>query len=42
MTGEDEINYMKDQADAIKGHLEEIESRMHDLEAEKEPTDTSC
>ena len=31
----DELNYMKDQAEAIKGHLEEIESRMRDLEAEK-------
>jgi len=35
MTREDELNYMKDQAEAIKGQLEEIESRMHDLEAEK-------
>ena len=35
MTREDELNYMKDQAEAIKGQLEEIESRMRDLEAEK-------
>ena len=35
LSREDELNYMKDQAEAIKGHLEEIESRMRDLEAEK-------
>ncbi len=35
MTREDELNYMKDQAEIIKGQLEEIESRMRDLEAEK-------
>jgi len=35
MTREEELNYMKEQAEAIKGHLEKIESRMHDLEAEK-------
>lgn len=35
MTREEELNYMKDQAEAIKGQLEKIESRMHDLEAEK-------
>jgi hypothetical protein len=35
MTREDELNYMKDQAEAIKEQLEEIESRMRDLEAEK-------
>ena len=34
MTEEEELNYLKDQAEAIKGQLEEIESRMHDLEAE--------
>ncbi len=34
MTPEDELNYMKDQAQAIKGQLEEIESRMRDLEAD--------
>lgn len=35
MTREQELDYMKDQAEAIKGQLEEIESRMHDLETEK-------
>ena len=35
MTREEELNYMKDQAEAIKGQLGEIESRMHDLEADK-------
>ena len=34
-TREEELSYMKDQAEAIKGQLEEIEFRMHDLEAEK-------
>jgi hypothetical protein len=35
MTREDEINYMKDQAKAVKGQLEEIESRIRDLETGK-------
>jgi hypothetical protein len=35
MTREEELNYMKDQAEAIKRQLEEIESRIRDLEAEK-------
>jgi len=35
MTREEELNYMKDRAEAIKGQMEEIESRMRDLEAEK-------
>jgi hypothetical protein len=35
MSREDELNYMKDQAEAIKVQLGEIESRMRDLEAEK-------
>ena len=35
MTREEELNYMKDQAEAIKGQLDEIESRMHDLETDK-------
>ena len=35
MTKDDELSYLKDQAEAIKGQLGEIESRMHDLEAEK-------
>ena len=35
MTKEEELNYLKNQAEAIKEHLEEIESRMHDMEAEE-------
>jgi len=35
VTKEEELNYLKDQAEAIKGQLKEIDSRMHDLEAEK-------
>ena len=35
MTREEELGYLNDQAEAIKGQLEEIESRMHGLEAEK-------
>jgi hypothetical protein len=35
ITREEELNYMKDQAEAIKRQLEEIESRMRDLEAGK-------
>jgi hypothetical protein len=35
MSREAKLNYMKDQAEAIKGQLEEIESRMRDLETEK-------
>ena len=35
MTREEELNYMKDQAEAIKGQLEEIESRMQDLGTDK-------
>jgi len=35
MTREEELNCLKDQAVAIKGQLEEIESRMRDLEAEE-------
>jgi hypothetical protein len=35
MTREEEINYLKDQAEAIRGQLEEIESRMRTLEAEE-------
>ena len=35
MTREEELNYLKDQAGAIKGQLEEIESRMRDLEVDK-------
>ena len=36
MSKDEELNFLKNQAEAIKGQLEEIESRMHDLEAEKE------
>ena len=35
MTKEEELNYLKDQAEAIKEQLEEIESRMRDLEGEQ-------
>jgi hypothetical protein len=35
MSREGELNYMKDRAEAINGQLEEIESRMRDLETEK-------
>jgi len=35
MTKEEELGYMKDQAEAIKSRLEEIESRMSDLETEE-------
>ena len=35
MTREEELNYMKDQAEAIKSQLEEIESKMRDLESEQ-------
>jgi len=33
-TGEDELDYLKSQAEAIKGQLEQIETRMRQLEAE--------
>ena len=32
MSREEELGYLKDQAEAIKGELEQIESRMRDLE----------
>jgi hypothetical protein len=35
MTKEEELNYMKDRAEAIKKELGDIESRMRDLETEK-------
>jgi hypothetical protein len=35
MTREEELGYLKDQAEAIKGQLGEIESKMRDLEAEE-------
>ena len=34
MTREQELDFMKSQAEAIKGQLEQIESRMRDLETE--------
>jgi hypothetical protein len=34
-TKEQELSYLQNQAEAIKGQLGEIESRMHDLETEK-------
>lgn len=35
MSREEELNYMKEQADTVKGQLEQIESRIRDLEADK-------
>jgi len=35
MTRDEELNYLKDQAEAIKGQLEGIDSRMRDLEPEE-------
>jgi len=35
MSREEELNYLKDQAEGIKSQLEEIESRMRDLESEE-------
>ena len=35
MTKKEELSYLKDQAEAIKERLGEIDSRMHDLEAEE-------
>jgi len=34
-TPEQELDFLKDQAEAIKGQLEQIESRMRDLEGEE-------
>jgi len=34
-TGEVELDYLKNQAEAVKGQLEQIETRMHELEDEK-------
>jgi hypothetical protein len=33
MSRDEELNYMKDQAEVIKGQLEEIDSRIRDLES---------
>ena len=35
MTKEEELSYLKDQAEAVKRQLEQIDSRMHELEAKK-------
>ena len=35
MTREQELDFFKSQAEAIKGQLEQIESRMRDLETEE-------
>lgn len=35
MTKEQEFDFLKNQADAIKGQLEQIEARVHDLESEE-------
>ena len=35
MSREEELNYLKDQAEAIKGQLEQIETKVRDLESEK-------
>ncbi len=35
MTKEEELNFLKDEAEAIKGQLEQIDARMHELENEK-------
>jgi hypothetical protein len=35
MTREEELSYLKEQAEAIKRQLEQIESRMRDLEAKE-------
>jgi len=32
MSKEEELSYLKNQAEAVKSQLDEIESRMHDLE----------
>jgi prefoldin subunit 5 len=35
MTREEELDYLKSQAEAIKGQLEHIETRMRDLESQQ-------
>jgi hypothetical protein len=34
MSKEEELSYLKEQAEAVKGELEQIESRVRDLESE--------
>ncbi|HEY79240.1 MAG TPA: DUF5320 domain-containing protein [Dehalococcoidia bacterium] len=36
MTREDELDYLKNQAEAVKEQLDQIEARMRDLEGEQE------
>jgi hypothetical protein len=36
VTPDQELDFLKNQAELIKGQLEQIESRMRDLETEKE------
>ena len=36
MTRAEEVDFLKEEANSVKAQLEEIESRMRDLEAEKE------
>ena len=35
MTKEQELGFLKDQAEAIKGQLDQIEARMRDLQTEE-------
>ena len=35
MTGEEELDYLKSQAEAVKGQLEQIAARMHNLESQQ-------
>jgi len=35
MTREEDLGYLKDQAETIKGQLDQIDARMRDLESEK-------
>jgi len=35
MTQEQELGFLKEEANAVKSQLEEIEARMRDLESEK-------
>jgi hypothetical protein len=35
MTREDELDYLRNQAEAVKEQLDQIESRMRDLEGEQ-------
>jgi hypothetical protein len=35
MTKEEELDFLRDQAEAIKGQLEQIEARMRDMETEE-------